>query len=87
MFKEYESIHHRNGFLIKTNRSNDFYGPFKVAALPTKSDPPLAEWVSPIPLSGLFPLLNDGLLKISSSTEEGEALSWRREDRGEGRGV
>jgi len=42
---DYESIHRRNGLLIKTNRSNDFYEPFKVAAL----------WVSPIPLSGLFP--------------------------------
>ncbi len=40
---------------MKTNQSRDFYGPFKVAAPPTESDPPLAEWVSPIPLSGLFP--------------------------------
>jgi hypothetical protein len=46
MFKEYESIHRRNGFLSKTNQNKDFYGPFKVAA----------PWVSPIPLSCLFPI-------------------------------
>jgi len=63
----YESIHRRIGFLIRTNQSNHFYGPFKEAALPTESDPclrrqaPMAEWVSPIPLSGLSPSLSNGL--------------------------
>jgi hypothetical protein len=51
MFKEYESIHCRKGFLIKTNQSKNFYGLFKVAAL----------WVSPIPLSGLFPTSEGGI--------------------------
>ncbi len=72
MNRLYESIHRRNGFLIKTNQSNDFYGPFKVTALPTKSDPPLAEWVSPIPLSGLFPTSQLGI-----TIKQGDLLTRR----------